>query len=145
MRRLDQSMAEAAAGALPDPVTPEQRTRYRTLKVMCHSSGLAATYAYVVSKSQSGGKEDARREAYEKTGRAIAECLVGMRLLDDGEKGDPRAVLNRLGSMDPVDYLRASARVTALLVWLSRLADALVVDQPKTGAGRYGPGADDGA
>src|ERR1035441_1031032 len=45
-------MATAAAEALPPEVGSELRTRYRQLRVMLHAAGLAATYAFIVSKAK---------------------------------------------------------------------------------------------
>jgi CubicO group peptidase (beta-lactamase class C family) len=128
MRRVDQDLAKAAADMLPRPVTAAQRTRYRTLRVMCHSSGLAATYAYVASKSR-GEKDPA--PAYRMACDGIGDRLAWLGLLIGLDAHDPRQVLQRLGEMDTVEYLAASDQVTALLGWLARLADA-GADAPST-------------
>ena len=57
VHRVDQGMAVAAARSLPDNVDKELRTRYRQLRVMLHTAGLAATYAYIASKAGDGVDE----------------------------------------------------------------------------------------
>lgn len=123
MRRLDQDMATRAAAMLPDDVTSQVRTRYRTLRTMAHTSGLAATYAFVASKSSGS---DPLAQAYAGVQRAIADQLSHLGVVPDVESQDPRAVLRRLGEIDTVTYLEASAHVAALLGWGARLADAVV-------------------
>jgi CRISPR-associated protein Cmr5 len=128
VRRIDQDMAAAAAGALPDPVTPELRTRYRQLRVMLHTAGLAATYAFVASKAAGESPQLAR--AYAEAERGVRDRLAAVRLLTgDPSRLGPRQVLEQLGSMQGSDYARASAEAAALTGWLSRLADALVQDE----------------
>ncbi|MBN1173566.1 MAG: hypothetical protein JXA67_15455 [Micromonosporaceae bacterium] len=143
MRRVDQAMAEAAARMLPPTVTSRLRTRYRTLRVMCHSSGLAATYAYVASKA---GGDDDLAEAYRMVRDGIGDGLVRIQVLQ-GQQHDPRVVLKELGSMETVTYLSASTQITALLGWLARLADAVVKEDEAATAGQQGeqdsPGRED--
>lgn len=110
-------MAATASRMLPPTVTARLRTRYRTLRVMCHSSGLAATYAYVASKASG---DDALAEAYRMVRDGIGDQVL------PGHGDDPRAVLQTLGTMGTVSYLAKSAQATALLGWLARLADAVV-------------------
>jgi CRISPR/Cas system CMR-associated protein Cmr5 small subunit len=128
--RIDQGMAVAAARALPETVSKELRTRYRQLRAMLHTAGLAATYAFIASKA--GGADNgpgAQAEiarAYRAAGEGLRERLAGLGLL----AGDPRQmsvrdVMRQLGSMDPVQYARASAEAAAFAGWLSRLADAV--------------------
>jgi CRISPR-associated protein (Cas_Cmr5) len=138
-RRIDQDMAAAAAGAIPRPVTRELRTRYRQLRVMLHTAGLAATYAFVAAKAAGESPELAR--AYADAERGIRDRLAAVHLLTGDPAGlGPRQVLEQLGRMEGSDYARASAEVTALTGWLSRLADALVQDDRRQGA-ETGPGA----
>lgn len=125
VRRIDQDMAAAAADVLPPRVTPELRTRYRQLRVMLHSAGLAATYAFIASKAS--GETGQLAEAYSSAARGIRARLAALTLLS----GDParisaRDVLGQLGAMDGSRYARASAEAAALVGWLSRLADAVV-------------------
>lgn len=128
-RRVDQGMAAAAASLLDDEVSPELRTRYRQLRVMLHTGGLAATYAFIAAKA--GDKDDLAR-AYRKVGEAIGELLADMNLLPASARQlDVRAVMTELGRMDAVTYARASSEATALVSWLSRLADALCKERPE--------------
>lgn len=127
-RRIDQDMAAAAAGMLPQPVTRELRTRYRQLRVMLHTAGLAATYAFVVAKARA--ESGLLAQAYGDAGRGIRNRLADIQLLSgDPAQLDARQVLEQFGSMDGSDYARASAEAAALTAWLSRLADALVEDE----------------
>lgn len=122
-RRVDQGMAAAAAGLLEAEVSRELRTRYRQLRVMFHTAGLAATYAFIAAKA---GEKDDLAKAYRRVGEGIGTLLADMNLLPGSARQlDVRAVMTELGGMDPVTYARASAEATALVSWLSRLADAL--------------------
>jgi CRISPR/Cas system CMR-associated protein Cmr5 small subunit len=135
VHRIDQGMAAAAAkvlgadGSKEVEVTRELRTRYRQLRVMLHTAGLAATYAFIASKAgdadAAGGGEKELARAYRKVGEAIRERLSGLRLFPgDREPADVLAVMDAFGDMDPVAYARASAETAAFVGWLSRLADA---------------------
>jgi CRISPR type III-B/RAMP module-associated protein Cmr5 len=128
-RRVDQDMAAIAAVLLEDQVSRELRTRYRQLRVMFHTAGLAATYAFIAAKA---GENDNLARAYRKVGEGIGKRLADMDLLPDSARNlDIRAILAELGDMDAVTYARASAEATALAGWLSRLADALYQDRPE--------------
>lgn len=121
MRRVDQGMAKAAADQLPTEVTRELRTRYRQLRVMAHTAGLAATYAFIASKEGDGNLGNAYRSVAE----GIRKHLQSAGLLPDGAGGMPALeVLKILGDMDTVKYARASAEIVAFTGWLARLADA---------------------
>jgi CRISPR/Cas system CMR-associated protein Cmr5 small subunit len=123
-RRIDQGKAVAASRALPSEVNGELRTRYRQLRVMLHTAGLAATYAYIASKAkETGDREDKLARAYQQTRSGIHLCLKDAGLLADSAAA-ARDVLGRLGEMGSVEYARASAEVAAFISWLSRLADA---------------------
>jgi CRISPR type III-B/RAMP module-associated protein Cmr5 len=123
-RRVDQGKAVAASRHLPAKVNRELRTRYRQLRVMLHTAGLAATYAYIASKAkETSGGQDELAKAYQETRSGIQVCLNDAGLLED-EKATARDVLAQLGRMGTVEYARASAEVAAFLSWLSRLADA---------------------
>jgi len=128
VKRIDQGMAVAAVNALPRQVTGDLRTRYRQLRVMLHSAGLAASYAYIASKA---GDRDAPGlpGAYGKVAHALKERLVDLRLLTGqaDDLGTPE-VMRQLGGMDPVTYARASAEAAALVSWLSRLASAVAAE-----------------
>jgi CRISPR/Cas system CMR-associated protein Cmr5 small subunit len=137
-RRIDQGMAAAAAEALPPEVGSELRTRYRQLRVMLHAAGLAATYAFIVSKAKDTdplagpGQQDKLAAAYQTAGEAIRKRLLTRKMFPGGaEPANVREVLMALGRMNQVEYARASAEAAALVGWLSRLADAVYV--PKDG------------
>jgi CRISPR/Cas system CMR-associated protein Cmr5 small subunit len=131
VHRVDQGMAAAAARALPDNVDKELRTRYRQLRVMLHTAGLAATYAFIASKASDADGETTSGGA-DKLARAYRDAAAGIRaqLADLGVfAGDVRQMgvrdfMTELGRMDPVRYARASAEASAFVSWLSRLADA---------------------
>lgn len=121
-------MAADAADALQDTVDKELRTRYRQLRFMLHTAGLAATYAFIASKA-GGGEDDGDsttlRAAYRAAAEKIRVQLCGAGLLTgDPVQLDVREVMRQLGAMDPVHYARASAQAAAFTSWLSRLADA---------------------
>ena len=125
-RRVDQGAALAAAGALPSEITDELRTRFRTLRIMLHHSGLAATYAFVASRS--AGNEPLPR-AYAAVAQIIRARLVERGLLPAAATGwSTRQLLDRLGSMSLAEYAHASAEATVLLAWLARLAEAMTVE-----------------
>jgi len=122
VRRIDQGMAAAAAGLLPDPVTKELRTRYRQLRIMTRTAGLAATYAFIASKE--GDRSDLAL-AYAKAGQGIRNRLAQTQLLPAGAPDmTARQVLAEFGNMDMAQYTRASAEAAAFIGWLARLADA---------------------
>jgi len=123
VRRVDQGMAAAAAGLLPAKVSKELRTRYRQLRIMTHTAGLAATYAFIAAKA---GERSDLAVAYQRAGEGIRERLTGLGLLSgDAKQMGVREVLGQLGGMDAVQYARASAEATAFTSWLARLADAM--------------------
>ena len=131
VHRVDQGMAAAAARLLPDKVDKELRTRYRQLRVMLHTAGLAATYAFIASKA--GDTDDAATPAgQDSLARAYRDTAAGIRaqLADLGVfSSDVRQMgvlefMTELGGMDSVRYARASAEASAFVGWLSRLADA---------------------
>jgi CRISPR/Cas system CMR-associated protein Cmr5 small subunit len=120
--RIDQGMAAAAVSALPDQVDRELRTRYRQLRVMLHSAGLAATYAFIASKAGDSGPLE---RAYRDAALGIRQRLVIAGLLaGDARRMGIRDVMSQLAAMDTVRYARASAEATAFAGWLGRLADA---------------------
>lgn len=123
VQRIDQDMAAAAARALPGnfAVDKELRTRYRQLRAMLRSAGLAATYAYIVSKAKTGPDADQLGRAYAAAERAILAQIFAAGALP----GSASEALAKLGEMSAVDYARASAEVSAFVGWLSRLADAV--------------------
>lgn len=122
VRRIDQGMARDAVGVLPVQVDKELRTRYKQLRVMLQSAGLAATYAFIASKAGDGG---ALERAYRDAALGIRRRLVERGLLTgDARAMTVRDVMGQLGEMEPVRYARASAEAAAFAGWLSRLADA---------------------
>jgi CRISPR/Cas system CMR-associated protein Cmr5 small subunit len=125
--RVDQDMARAAAEALSADVDRELRTRYRQLRVMLHTAGLAATYAFIAAKAKdSDGQRDRLATAYQRAGEAIRKRLAERNLFPGGaQPASAREVLAALGQMSQVQYARASAEAAALMGWLSRLADAV--------------------
>ncbi len=133
--RIDQGMAAAAAQALPGDVDRELRTRYRQLRVMLHTAGLAATYAFIASKAKDTdvaapgqGRPDRLAAAYQTAGEAVRTRLAARKMFPGGaEPRNAREVLTALGAMSQVEYARASAEAAALVGWLSRLADAVYV------------------
>jgi CRISPR/Cas system CMR-associated protein Cmr5 small subunit len=144
VRRVDQDMAAAAAGLLlpAGELTSAERkalrTRYRQLRVMLHTAGLAATYAFVASKAGGGG---ALERAYEEAAAGIRRRLISEHLLDGGAaSADARKVLRQLGEMGGMRYARASAEAASLMGWLSRLADACYHEDEQDAGG----GQDDG-
>jgi CRISPR/Cas system CMR-associated protein Cmr5 small subunit len=134
--RVDQGMAAAAVRALPARVDKDQRTRYKQLRVMLHTAGLAAAYAFIASKA--GDQDGTGTEgAYRKAADGIRDRLAELNLLSgDAQTLGVRDVLGQLGEMDPVRYARASAEATAFAGWLSRLADAAY--QEENGAAAEG-------
>ncbi len=136
VHRVDQGMAVAAARSLPDNVDKELRTRYRQLRVMLHTAGLAATYAYIASKA-GDGVDETTPDSADKLARAYRDAATGIRarLADLGVfSRDVRAMgvrefMTELGGMDSVRYAMASAEASAFVGWLSRLADAAWQDR----------------
>lgn len=122
--RIDQGMAAAAARALPVQVNKDLRTRYKQLRIMLHTAGLAAAYAFIASKAgdpDSGGAAGAYRKAADGIRDRLAERQL---FLDPAKVTGVRDVMRELGAMDPARYARASAEAEAFAGWLSRLADA---------------------
>ena len=139
--RVDQGMAAAAVAALPPRVDKDLRTRYKQLRVMLHTAGLAATYAFIASKA--GDTDSAGTSgAYRKVADGIRDRLAELNLLSgDARTLGVRDVLRQLGTMGPVPYARASAEATAFAGWLSRLADAAYQEEN----GATAEGGDDAA
>ncbi len=127
LRRVDQAMAAGASRILEGVrVGPELRTRFRQLPVMVRTSGFAATYAYLVAKSDPDSELGI---AYGQAATGIREHLDTRNLLRIPAGAEPPAERNQLlvaalGSLSVTAYVRASAEVELLAGWLSRLADA---------------------
>jgi CRISPR type III-B/RAMP module-associated protein Cmr5 len=132
VRRIDQGMAGAAARALPASVDKELRTRLRQLRVMLHSAGLAATYAFIAAKSKDNageGPRDDLAQAYQRVAEELRGRLADRRLLPhDARQMSAAQVMAALADMDPVRYARASAEASAFAGWLARLADAVFLE-----------------
>jgi CRISPR/Cas system CMR-associated protein Cmr5 small subunit len=123
VRRIDQGMALAAAEVVPRVVDPELRTRFTQIRVMLHSAGLAATYAFIASKAKDDGDLGA---AYGKVEHVLRDRLRALGVLTGDVGGmSAKEVLTALGELGAADYARASADAAAFAAWLSRLANAL--------------------
>lgn len=135
--RIDQDMAALAARTLAESgtVDRELRTRYRQLRVMLHSAGLAATYAYIASKAKAGADGDKLGKAYAAAERALLRRIFAAA----AAPRTARDALAALGAMNAADYARASAEASAFVGWLSRLADA---DWQASGGDGQEPGGD---
>jgi CRISPR-associated protein Cmr5 len=122
VNRIDQGMAAAAVNALPPVVDKELRTRYKQLRVMLHSAGLAATYAFIAAKA---GNREPLEVAYRDAALELRRHLVRQGLLaGDATTMTATDVLGQLGALDAAPYARASAEAAQFASWLSRLADA---------------------
>ncbi|GAA0405418.1 hypothetical protein GCM10009541_55830 [Micromonospora gifhornensis] len=114
-------MAAAAAAMLADTIDRPLRTRYRQLPVQLRMSGLAATYAYLLGKSNA----TELGQAYHQVADGIRIHLTtGSGLVDAAEADTNEKLLHALATLDASAYARASAEVQALAGWLSRLAEA---------------------
>lgn len=127
MRRTDQGAAVAAARVLPTTITPVQRRRYRTLRVMIRTSGLAATYAFIAAKAGPANPAAPAADtpvaaAYRTVLEHVTTHLTSVGLRDSAMH--PVDVIAWLGNLSTDQYARASNTVSELLTWLSRLADA---------------------
>jgi CRISPR-associated protein Cmr5 len=132
--RVDQAMAATAADILPSVVTRELRTRYRQLPVMLRTAGLAATYAFVASKSRDPGPLG---QAYSRVAGGIVDHLADRQLvMAQPGSTDHRRALELMAGMDLATYAQASAEVAELAEWLARLADALYRDLGNGADGR---------
>ncbi len=117
MRRIDQDMACVAAQFLEEEApSKELRTRFRQLPVQLHNSGLAATYAFLVARSNTSGRLADIGLLPEKVKTASEPAVHGI-------------VLQALGEMDTTRYARATAEVSLLFSWLRRLAEAVYVEE----------------
>lgn len=147
-RRVDQASAVIALRVLGERVTSELRTRMRQLPMRLRGSGLAATYAFVLSKADPQGEQLAR--SYYRLAEQIASHVANQGLLSGtGRQMDPLRFLQALGEANVHDYARVSVEVEVLAVWLSRLAEALCEDQdsgddPGEGEGGGARGAAEG-
>ncbi len=135
-RRVDQAAAGIALRVLGEEVTSELRTRMRQLPMRLRGSGLAATYAFVLSKADPQGEQLAR--AYHRLAEQVASHVANQGLLSGtGRQMAPLRFLQALGEANVHDYARVSVEVEMLAVWLSRLAEALCEDKD-SGEGSVG-------
>lgn len=140
-RRVDQAAAGIAFRVLGETVSPELRTRMRQLPMRLRGSGLAAAYAFVLSKADPRGDELER--AYHRLCERVAAHIADQGLLSGtGRQMTPHQFLRALGEADVHDYARVSAEVEALSVWLSRLAEALCEDSGGSGSEKDGSGGE---
>lgn len=116
--RIDQKLAVAAAEVLPAEVNKELRTRMRGLPVMIHTSGLAATCAFLLSRAAKPELAD----PYYAT--AMAMLKAGADAAREPVDDDPNVTLTRLAAAPGHKYLLAETRARELALWLSRLAQA---------------------
>lgn len=132
VQRTDQAMAAAAAEILGDHVNDELRARMRQLPSRLRGSGLAATYVFLMARSQT---DDDLGRAYRHLTQQIADYTVEAKLL--GEKTPsrlrPEEFLRHVSGASLTNYARLSAEVDLLAGWLSRLADALHTPGPGSG------------
>jgi CRISPR type III-B/RAMP module-associated protein Cmr5 len=119
-RRIDQGMAAAAASILPPTVTRELRTRYRQLPTMVRTAGLAATYAFLLSKHD----DTTLGQAYRAVTKGIREHLSRPGSVLPGVTTD-QDVIGALAGLPASSYARASVEAEMLAGWLSRLAEAV--------------------
>lgn len=138
-RRVDQAAAGIACRVLGKEVSSELRTRMRQLPMQLRGSGLAATYAFVLSKADAhGGKLE---KAYYRLAERIASHVAERGLITEtGRQMDPRQFLKALSEADVHDYARVSVEVETLAIWLSRLAEALCPESEDGGSVERGDG-----
>jgi len=120
--RVDQLLAVTAAEVLAGEVTKELRTRMRGLPVMIHTSGLAATCAFLLARAD---KKHPDRDPYYRTAVALITQSAGAAGLT--VDADPHAALTTIARADGHRYRLAETRARELAMWLSRLAQARYV------------------
>lgn len=134
--RVDQGLARVAHDILPPVVGKELRTRMRQLPSRLRGSGLAATYAFILSKAENDPK-DPLALAYHRLAEKIAAHVSDRRLLGDQRADlDQRGFMEALSEAGPGQYAQVSAEIDALAIWLSRLADAYYEEPKKKEEGR---------
>ena len=109
-RRVDQAAAGIAFRILGETVRPELRIRMRQLPMRLRGSGLAATYAFVLSKADPQGDELERayhRLAERDERRYQYDFLVSM--LGDARQREERDEALRLLETDPLKKLLENA------------------------------------
>ncbi|MFB8762226.1 type III-B CRISPR module-associated protein Cmr5 [Nocardiopsis alba] len=136
--RVDQAAAGIALRILGDQVNRELRTRMRQLPMRLRGSGLAATYAFVLSKADPRG--DRLAQAYHRLAAEIAKQISEQQLLSGTSKQQmtPHEFLRALSEADVHDYARVSVEVEILAVWLSRLSEALCEETEENGSTKEG-------
>ncbi|MDT0326988.1 type III-B CRISPR module-associated protein Cmr5 [Nocardiopsis lambiniae] len=142
VQRLDQELSGLALKILGRRVSKDLRTRMRQLPSRLRGGGLAATYAFVLSKADPNPAKELGY-AYHQLAVKIAEHVCHRRLLGgNGTVLPPKRFLEALSSATPAQYARACAEVDALATWLSRLADALHEPAPPANTTGGTDGAD---
>lgn len=120
--RLDRQLAVSAARALPDEISKDYLSTLRALPVMLHTSGLAATCAYLLSRAGSNGSGGGDKARYLNAVQAVlrdAAEFVGVPSLER----PPLRLLDDLVANDAT-YRMAERRARQFAVWLARLAAA---------------------
>lgn len=125
--RLDQLLAVRAAEVLPAEVSPVLRTRMRGLPVLVHTSGLAATCAFLLSRSERPEMTD----PYYHAAMAMLTTAAEAARLPVGK--DPHVLLDSLVRARGHQYLMGETRARELALWLSRLAQARAKSEPGAG------------
>jgi CRISPR/Cas system CMR-associated protein Cmr5 small subunit len=116
--RVDQHMAAAAEKMLGGRVTAEIRARCRQLPIILRTTGLAATYALLVGRTDDS-----------EVGMAHARVAEGIRryLVENSGLGrsarNNEEMLAEMAAMGAADYARATMQTEMLVSWLARLAD----------------------
>ncbi|MFT4136276.1 type III-B CRISPR module-associated protein Cmr5 [Microbacterium sp.] len=125
MSRRDQGLAVQAAQFVNgiEPYTAEVRTRLRGLPYLLHRSGLAATLAYISSKSGAG---EGLPGAYSKVEALLKERIKhsevrGASSFDSLRDPDSVAWLQKLS---PAEYARLTEAVADIVLWVKRLSEA---------------------
>lgn len=128
-RRVDQHMAQAANKILGTSVSAEVRSRMRQLPSRLRGGGLVATYAFLLSKSDSHEVG----QAYAKLTEGIPKHIVERGLISGGLTREN--FLERISNLSIPEYARITAEIDLLAVWLSRLASAIHQAQAPRGKG----------
>ena len=133
VQRLDQELSGIALDVVGERVGRDLRTRMRQLPSRLRGGGLAATYAFVLSKADPNPAKELG-SAYHRLAVKIAEHVCDRRLLGgNGTILPPARFLAALSEATPAQYARASAAGDACAITLSRLAHALYEPPATTG------------
>lgn len=98
----------------------------KKLPMLIKTNGLAATFAFVLSKAN--GKENDDTKAYEQIGADLLEWLKSDRysLFNVQNLRNTQELVEYIISLDSITYRRLTAEIIAFLGWLRRFADGLV-------------------